>query len=225
MAAFRLAVERGADGFELDVQLTKDGEVVVFHDWALGRCVEGRGLVKHMTGADMCSLDNGSWFSPAFSKERVPRLEDVLGTFGPSVHIDIELKQRSIGPKGLEERVVAIVRRFSMEDRVMLSSFNPFVMRRIARIAPDLHRAYIYSPEQRPRILARKTGKRISRCSLMKPQDSVERAGDPEPSFCVPWTVNDASRAGELSKIQIRGVISDRPDGIMEGIGRGPHRG
>ena len=69
MAAFELALAVGADGIELDVHMTRDGEIVVIHDDTLDRTTNGKGPVSDQTMAELRELDAGSWFSPEFAGE------------------------------------------------------------------------------------------------------------------------------------------------------------
>jgi len=81
MASFRAAVENGADGLETDVQMTKDGELVLIHDETLDRTTNGKGLVLTHTLSELKSLDAGSKFDPAFKNEKYPRSGNSLNSF------------------------------------------------------------------------------------------------------------------------------------------------
>ena len=74
LAAFRMALEVGADAIELDVRLTRDGRVAVIHDRTVDRTTGGRGPVGSYTLAELKALDAGSWFGPQYLGERVPTL-------------------------------------------------------------------------------------------------------------------------------------------------------
>src|SRR5687767_9081442 len=78
IAAFRAAIEQGADGVELDVQLTSDAVAVVFHDRTLRRTTGHRERLATIDGARLRSFDCGTWFGSAFSSERIPTLVEVL---------------------------------------------------------------------------------------------------------------------------------------------------
>ena len=78
MSSFRRAAELEADRIELDVQLTRDGQVVVFHDADLDRTTDGSGPLTEHTWDELSRLDAGSWMSPEFAGERIPRLVEVL---------------------------------------------------------------------------------------------------------------------------------------------------
>src|SRR5690606_40107102 len=77
LAAIRLALEKGADGFELDVHRTRDGHLVVCHDETVDRTTDGTGAIGAMTLAELKRLDAGRWFDERFAGERIPTLDEV----------------------------------------------------------------------------------------------------------------------------------------------------
>lgn len=133
MAAFKAAVEKGAGGIELDVQLTKDGEVVIIHDEFVDRTTNGRGAVEHMTWDEISQLDAGSWFSLAFKEERIPKLRTFLtwASAYPMLQVNIELKTNKVPYHGIEEAVLKLVDEFGMKNRVIISSFNFDSLKRV----------------------------------------------------------------------------------------------
>ena len=78
MASFRMAAAAGADYLELDVQLSLDGELMVFHDETLERTSDGHGRMDGMSAAELARLDAGAWFDARFAAERIPRVSEVL---------------------------------------------------------------------------------------------------------------------------------------------------
>jgi glycerophosphoryl diester phosphodiesterase len=107
LVAFCLALEQGADGLELDVQLSRDGVPVVFHDSELSRTTDGRGRISEKTLAELRTLDAGKWFDPRFAGERIPTLEEVFEAFGDRALYNIELKAFGVQDDGLVQAVVA----------------------------------------------------------------------------------------------------------------------
>src|SRR5437870_11296770 len=105
---------------ELDVQLTRDGEVVVMHDWTLERTTDGTGAVCDRTLAEIRRLDAGAWFGPAFRGTRVPTLADVLAAVGLPVNVEL----KPVGDDGLEARALAAVESAGALARVVFSSFD-----------------------------------------------------------------------------------------------------
>ena len=94
LAAFLLAVDLGAEGIELDVHLSKDGHVVVIHDFDVAATTDGQGLVCDKTLAELKDLDAGSWFDPVFAGQRIPTLQEVIDAVGGRLLLNIELKVR-----------------------------------------------------------------------------------------------------------------------------------
>jgi glycerophosphoryl diester phosphodiesterase len=143
MAAFKTALELGADGFELDTQLTSDGHVVVFHDKTVDRTTNGHGKLSKLTLADIRKLDAGSSFSEKFRGEKIPTLDEVFETFSKRAVINVELKNFSTPFDTLAEKVCEAVRRHGMQKNVLFSSFLPWNLKKAARILPDVPRGLI----------------------------------------------------------------------------------
>lgn len=91
-AAFALAIEMGAEMIETDVQLTRDGEMVLFHDATVERTSNGTGPVADYMLAELQALDLGSWFEPRFTGERVMTLAEFIGEFVPQIPVVLEIK-------------------------------------------------------------------------------------------------------------------------------------
>jgi glycerophosphoryl diester phosphodiesterase len=124
LAAFRLAVDQDADAIELDAKLTADGQVVVIHDDTVDRTTNGTGIVKSLTMAEIQSLDASSKFPPLFKSEKVPSLAQVFETIGRKLFINLEVTNYSSPKDDLVDKVVELVKKFNLEDSVILSSFN-----------------------------------------------------------------------------------------------------
>jgi glycerophosphoryl diester phosphodiesterase len=136
LAAFSLALESGADGIELDARLTHDGAVMVLHDAAVDRVSNGRGRLVDLTRAEVERLDAGTRYHPRFAGEQIPTLQKVFETFGARAIYDLEIKNFDIPFNGLESRVLELVRRFDLEQRVIVTSFNPLAVRFFRRHLP-----------------------------------------------------------------------------------------
>lgn len=144
IAAFRRAVDDGADGVELDVQLTSDGIAVVHHDRTLRRTTGRRGRLSSIGIDALGELDCGSWFDTGFSDERVPTLAAVLELLGTHLIVNIELK--SGGDLSLAEAVVDAVRATGTSRSVLLSSFDHRLVAALRDRAPDLARGVLLKP-------------------------------------------------------------------------------
>jgi len=128
MAAFRAAIEAGAGMIELDVHLTREGSLLVTHDFELGRCSGGQGTLASHNEAELRALDAGSWFHPRFSGERFPLLSEVLELARGRIELNIELKEETLTSQAAYERMtaecLALVDRFGMVEQVVVSSFE-----------------------------------------------------------------------------------------------------
>jgi glycerophosphoryl diester phosphodiesterase len=143
LAAFKIALNLGADGFELDTQLTSDGHVVVLHDPTVDRTTNGHGKLSRLPLAKLRELDAGSSFSEKFRGEKIPTLDDVFETIGKRAIINVELKNFSTPFDNLTEKVCEVVRRHEMQKNILFSSFLPWNLKKAARILPEVPRGLI----------------------------------------------------------------------------------
>lgn len=143
LPAFARAIELGADGIELDVHLTSDGVPVVLHDGLLTVYTSSYRDVWGIPLRALQTLDASQGFAD-FAGVHIPTLRDVLTLLAPHrIRINIELKAQPHWRVGLEAAVVALVREFGLEHRTLLSSFNPLILWRLFRLAPDIPRGYL----------------------------------------------------------------------------------
>ncbi|KAA1040135.1 glycerophosphodiester phosphodiesterase [Macrococcus equipercicus] len=141
MLAFRKAIEYGADGIELDVHLTADEQLVVIHDDTLDRTTNRSGTVKDLTFAE---LRKAKIRTGRFTYERIPLLKDVLDLLKDTpLELNIEIKGKTGGV--LEARLIELLARYSMDERLIISSFQLESVRRIKQLQPALETAYLYS--------------------------------------------------------------------------------
>lgn len=139
LAAFRLAVESGADGVEFDVRLSKDGVPVVIHDADLIRTAGINKPVAEMTAAELGRVDNGSWFGGEFAGERIPTLAETLDAIsdldGP-IYIELKCGRDEVDPLALS--VCNIAAASKVFRNVIVKGFNPAVVPVVKTIAPNI---------------------------------------------------------------------------------------
>lgn len=142
MSAFLAAEKAGADGIELDVQLTRDGEVVVIHDEKVNRTTNGNGFVKDFTYKELRKLNaNGK----SSKKEPIPSLEEVLEWLRTNTLVcNIEFKNGLIPYEGMEAKVAKLVREYHLADRIIISSFNHYSIVQSYRIVPEIETAPLF---------------------------------------------------------------------------------
>lgn len=145
LPAFELAVEQGADGIELDVQMSKDGELVILHDETIDRTSNGSGWVKDMTYTDLAKY-NYNRTHPEFERAQIPTLEEVYALIKPTgLTINVEIKTGIVFYRAIEDRVLELTARMGLEDRVLYSSFNHYTLRRIRELKPDAKTGLLYA--------------------------------------------------------------------------------
>lgn len=133
-SAFAAAITKGY-AIECDLQLTSDGEAVVFHDEHLERLTEGRGMVKDLTAAEMQQLVIRN------STDKVQTLEQLLAQVNGQVPLVIELKSHWDGDERLAKRAVALLKDY--RGPYCLMSFDPDVIAALRRISPDTIRGIV----------------------------------------------------------------------------------
>ena len=145
LESFQTVIDQHADGTELDVQLTSDGEVVCIHDETLDRLTDGFGLVKDHTYAELAKL-NASASMEGYARTRIPLLSEVLSLFSQGHYeVNVELKSGMVLYPGIEQAVLDVVARSSMRERVYYSSFNHYSLLKIHQLDPEAFIAPLYS--------------------------------------------------------------------------------
>ena len=155
LAAIEKAWRAGADGIELDVRLTKDERLIAIHDRTLNRTTNGRGMVDHFTLEQLQQLDAGSWFSPAFTGEPPPTLDQVFELLPRDYLLNVEMKVVIKGMKLIAQRVAETVARHQRWESTLVASFNPVALYHLRKMEPRLARGYIYSKSHPYPIRAR----------------------------------------------------------------------
>lgn len=139
MLAFQKALETGAEGIELDVQLTRDGEAVVIHDELLDRTTDGKGFVKDRNLAELRQLEASGPYRGKVPVQRIPTLREYFQLVAPTkLKTNLELKTGTFDYDGIEKKVWSLVREFRQEDRVLFSSFHAETLLRLKKIAPGV---------------------------------------------------------------------------------------
>lgn len=137
LEAFRLCMEMGADGFELDVHMSLDGALVVIHDETVDRTTNGTGLVRELTLEQLKALD-ASCGMEAYRGAQIPTLEEVFDLVKDTNHlINVEIKTDEWFYPQLEEKCLALAKEKGLEDRILYSSFNHYTLMKLRQLKPD----------------------------------------------------------------------------------------
>ncbi len=212
LAAFELAIEQGADGIELDVQMSVDGRIMVIHDFDSARTTNGQGLVAELTAAELQSFDAGQG-------QRVPTLDELFETLGPRVLYNIELKYFGWRGRGLETAVADRIESFHLENNVLISSFNPLAIRRARR---QLSRSVPVAILRRQDF---KYGYLFAKSEADHPHfgmvDEAYMAWARKRGYRVNvWTVDEPDEARRLAALGVNGLITNKPDVILDSLSK-----
>lgn len=215
MAAFSLATEQGAHGIEFDVRLSADGNVVIMHDDTVDRTTNGTGRVSKMTAAALRELDAGGG-------QPVPTLDQVFEAFGPSMLYNVELKEFGLWGKGLEEAVADRIDAYHLHNQVLVSSFNPFAVRRARRrLSATTMTGLVWIKGSRRLLhLLAPVQADHPHYSLV---DEAYMAWAAERGLRVhTWTVDSAREARRLATLGVHALLSNKPSEIVAALTGGP---
>ena len=144
LEAFQMAADMQADGVELDVQLTKDGKIVVIHDETINRVSDGCGYVRDFT-LDELKNYHFNKTHPEFENATIPTLREVLQLLKPTnLKINIELKTGVFFYEEIEQKVLDLVKQYEMEDRIWYSSFNHYSVKKVKELCPNAKVGLLY---------------------------------------------------------------------------------
>jgi glycerophosphoryl diester phosphodiesterase len=213
MAAFEKAAELGADGIELDLHVSRDGELVVIHDDTLDRTTDGRGPVHQHSLGELMRLDAGRWFGERFAGQRIPKLAEVLDRFAGKVSLALEIKAGSSVFPGIEEKIVSALRRHGAVAQAAVASFDHHALRRLKEIEPTLRTAALLvgRPVSLPALAvpAKVDGLALEASFVTKTEVEACRVAGLQ---LVVWVVNDPAEMSHFIGLGVDGIITDRPD-------------
>ena len=216
--AFALAMEQGADGIELDVQMTKDGQVVVIHDETIDRVSDGTGAVRDYTLEELKKFHFSNHMEN-YENAVIPTLKEVLDLIKSSnMLLNIELKTGIYWYPNLEEKTMELVKEAGMEDRVIYSSFNHYSIKKILEMNPHAECAFLYSDVI---LNVDKYAKNAGVCGLHPAVDHLKMAEFlkeyQESGLKVRvWTVNKKEDMEKFIKADLEAVITNYPDKALE---------
>lgn len=208
MAAVKAAVEELADYVELDVQMTRDNVVVLGHDATLKRVAGVNRSIASMTWEELQELEVGSWFSPEYAGEKIPRLDQVLEFCKGKINLNIEVK--NIGPDSrIVGKVVEQIRDKGMEKQCVVSSTSLAYLEQVKTIAPEIRTGYILSAAFGDLYFAETVDFISIRASFVS-RRVVERAHERGMGVHA-WTVNSKSEMERLRMLGVDNLITDYP--------------
>lgn len=223
MLAFRKAVEAGCDGIELDVHLSKDGEVMIIHDEALKRTSGMNGAVSEWTRSELEKISAGKTFNDDYGFTPIPSLEEYLEYVSKTgVITNIELKTAPCYYPGIERKTLDLVRKFGYEDRVIFSSFNWLSVFEMKKLAPELPGGFLLEnlSIQNISMQIKSLGFEYYHPCIRYVSDELVRECKANKVGLNVWTVNDAEDIKKCIAWDIEGLITNHPDIAFGLIGK-----
>ncbi|MDQ0973686.1 glycerophosphoryl diester phosphodiesterase [Neobacillus niacini] len=218
IAAFDKGVEMKADYIEIDVQRSKDGELVIIHDNTVDRTTDGTGYVKDLTFEQIRSLDAGSWKGEQFTGERIPTFDEILDRYHGKTGILIELKSPELYP-GIEEEVARKLIERNLDkpqnEKIIIQSFNFESMKITNSLLPKVPIGVLTS--NRAHTTEQALQEFSTYADYFNPSygivskelvDQVHALGMKIQS----WTVRSQAAADFLLEMNVDGIITDYPD-------------
>jgi glycerophosphoryl diester phosphodiesterase len=238
LSAFEYAIGVGADALELDLAITKDGEVVVSHDPILKPPIctgpKPEAVIYESTLEELRQWDCGAVPNPQFPHQRpvpgarIPTLDEVFGLarrgdFRFNIETKIDSRYATLAPPPAEfvERVLAIIRRRRLEQRVILQSFDFRTLHEMKRLAPEIELSALYEGPPRSLVsIANEAGAGIVSPEHPLATSEQVRAAHNAGIQVLPWTANDPADWDRLIDAGVDGIITDDPGALIEHLKR-----
>lgn len=214
MISFQEAAQLGADGIELDVHMSKDGELIVIHDETVDRTTNGTGYVRGLTYPQIRKLDASYKFKGKYGKCLIPTLDEVLEwAAGLSLKVNIELKNNVFEYPYLEMKVLNLLYKLNMKDAAVLSSFNHNSMARVVSLDSTVETAILYSLQMfEPWRYAKHMSVKSLHPNYRTVNDIVIYGAHSEGLSVRPYTVNDTAMMKKLYDLGCDALITDYPE-------------
>ena len=250
LPSFSSAIEIGADGIELDLHVTKDREIVIYHDFFLAEDSSSP-LISSLNLSDIKKIDCGNKVHPRFPKQQkipgtqIPTLDELFALIRKSKHpnaknirLNLEIKrslthpQWSLGVEELSEKIVSKVKEWDFAPRVYYSSFDPEVLSKIHSLDPQAPLAFLFGKESIPQLqmqgpLLAVVNKIATSChaKTLSPEYSLLTKLNfewiqQEGFQVVVWTVNDPQEWTRCIEIGVDGIITDYPEELLRFLHR-----
>lgn len=213
LPAFQLAINHHSDRAELDVQMTKDGVVMVTHDTSLRRCTGRNANIYDLTFAQVRELDAGRWFSARYAGTQIPTLEEVLDLCKGKIQLNIEIKPNAATPE-LEAETVRIIREKGFEKDCVITSQSYETLCKAKELDPEIETGYILA-------LGVGTYYDLPAADFFSVESTFITSGMVQQihlrgKTVSAWTVNRTEDARALLSLGVDDVITDKPEMVQD---------
>lgn len=221
MLAFEKAIELGCDAIETDVQMTKDGVLVLIHDETVNRTTNGKGFVKDYSYKDLRGLDAGTWFNDCSKYENIPNVEELLQLAkDKGIIINFEIKTGVILYPGIEQKLIDLIYKYEMHNSVILSSFNHHSMVKCKEISKEIKTALLYSSGlYKPELYCKTAFADALHPNYHSINKEVVQGAKEAGVIVNVWTLNTEKEMKAMIAIDVDGIITNYPDKLKTILG------
>lgn len=218
MLAFEKAVELGCDGIETDVQMTSDGELVLIHDEMVNRTTNGSGFVKDYNLKELRKLNAGKWFDSKYKHIKIPTAEElIILAEEKNIIINFEIKTGIVMYPNIEEKLISLIMKHNIQNRVILSSFNHYSMVNCKQIAKDIKTGLLYMEGlYKPEVYCKLVGADALHPFFYAVNSDMVKAAKIEGFQINPFTVNEELYMMNLILAGVDGIITNYPDKLKK---------
>lgn len=205
---------------ELDITVSKDGEIVVFHDVTLQRLTGSNKHIRDLSCNEINEFEIGSWFKSEYFGLKVAKLKEVFQILDDSTLLNIEIKHEasSFLNRKLEKKLIALIKEYNMENRVILSSFNPMIVNRIRKLEPKISTAYLITQNMNPiliYLLSKINAKFIHIDFNYLNKRNIKRLQNSGLKVMT-YTLNTYHQYDKALKLGVDGIFTDYPDKLKK---------
>ncbi|MCL2514062.1 MAG: glycerophosphodiester phosphodiesterase [Oscillospiraceae bacterium] len=219
--AFRKSVEIGVDGVENDVHMTKDGEIVLCHNYDVDETSNGTGIIRDMTLAELRALDFGVKFSDEFRGTKIPTLAEFYEVCKSIEIINVEIKRPLDGNYGIVEKTIDSAAAFGLSKQLLISSFDEETLIRVKAYDNNIKTALLYGEREDDYLFDGVAGALRVGADGIHPlcvyvdEDLMGYAHE-HSLFVNPWVASHKTPIMCLMETGCDGIITDRPDFMKE---------
>lgn len=214
MLSFEKALEMECTGIETDVQMTKDGVLVLIHDEMVDRTTNGHGLVKDYTYMELSKLDAGAWMGEEFIGNKVPTVEELIYlTSDKNIILNFEIKSGVVIYEDIEQKLIDLIYKHKIEHKVILSSFNHYSINKCNKISNEINTGILYMAGiYKPYNYVKTVGANAIHPYFLAVNEEVVKEAKKHKTQVNVFTVNDEAYMKSFLDMKVDGIITDYPD-------------
>lgn len=218
MAAFKKAFQIGANGIELDLQRTKDGKIVIFHDDKIDKKSNGTGKISDYTYKELLEFDFGIWFSKEFENERIVLFDDFMKEVSDkNLILAIELKE-----EGIEKETLEIINEYYNKDNIFITSFIYNALLNVRKLDKNIKIGWLIKEDINQKNILELTkifGNQVCPPANLVSKEGIKLARENELSVRL-WGVSNEEIMQEAYNLDIDGMTVNFPDKLNKLIKR-----